>query len=234
MLRQMRVASRAWALPLPDAFSNCCVFEGQKVKPGTVLATLHSTDLSDTQLALIKASSQRGLADAAEKRAEQLVEADVIGRAELERRRAEVLQANTEAGVVPHPVARPRHDRNADSSAGNNPQAQRGLPHRQPQKRHRAEARDHDWSGGAAGRPCLHHRRSLQRVDRRERARGRCRPIAEGYGSPGAHTRSVTAEDHRPSLVCLAYRRSGHTHRRGSHGCCQSATACSSPTNSPA
>jgi cobalt-zinc-cadmium efflux system membrane fusion protein len=72
------------------------VFEGQKVRPGTVLATLHSTDLSDTQLALIKASSQRGLADAAVKRAEQLVAADVIGRAELERRRAESLQANTE------------------------------------------------------------------------------------------------------------------------------------------
>jgi cobalt-zinc-cadmium efflux system membrane fusion protein len=72
------------------------VFEGQRVKAGAVLAMLHSTDLSDTQLALIKAVSQRGLADAAEKRAEQLVAADVIGRAELERRRAESLQAHTE------------------------------------------------------------------------------------------------------------------------------------------
>lgn len=72
------------------------VFEGQTVKAGTVLAMLHSTDLSDTQLALIKASSQRGLAAASVKRAEQLVEADVIGRAELERRQAELLQANTE------------------------------------------------------------------------------------------------------------------------------------------
>ena len=57
---------------------------------------LHSTDLSDTQFALIKASSQQGLAAASEKRAEQLVEANVIGRAELERRRAELLQATTE------------------------------------------------------------------------------------------------------------------------------------------
>jgi cobalt-zinc-cadmium efflux system membrane fusion protein len=72
------------------------VFEGQKVKAGTALAMLHSTDLSDTQRALIKAASQRGLAEASVKRAEQLVEADVIGRAELERRRAELLQANTE------------------------------------------------------------------------------------------------------------------------------------------
>jgi cobalt-zinc-cadmium efflux system membrane fusion protein len=57
---------------------------------------LHSTDLSDTQLALIKAASQQGLATAAEARAEQLVAANVIGRAELERRRAELLQASTE------------------------------------------------------------------------------------------------------------------------------------------
>jgi cobalt-zinc-cadmium efflux system membrane fusion protein len=72
-------------------------FEGQHVTAGAVLATLHSTDLSDTQFALVKAASQQSLATAAEKRAEQLVAADVIGRAELERRRAEVLQATTEA-----------------------------------------------------------------------------------------------------------------------------------------
>lgn len=71
-------------------------FEGQYVKAGTVLATLHSTNLSDTQLALIKATSQQGLAAAAERRAEQLVKADVIGKAELERRSAELLQATTE------------------------------------------------------------------------------------------------------------------------------------------
>src|ERR1700759_2188316 len=72
-------------------------FEGQHVTAGRVLATLHSTDLSDTQFALVKAASQQSLAAAAEKRAEQLVAADVIGRAELERRRAELLQATTEA-----------------------------------------------------------------------------------------------------------------------------------------
>jgi cobalt-zinc-cadmium efflux system membrane fusion protein len=72
-------------------------FEGQSVRPGTVLATLHSTDLSDAQLALVKAYSQKHLAEAATKRAEQLVAADVIGHAELERRQAELLQASTEA-----------------------------------------------------------------------------------------------------------------------------------------
>lgn len=82
--------------PVSGRIVNLLVFEGQQVKSGTVLAMLHSTDLSDTQLALIKASSQRGLAEASEKRAEQLLAAEVIGSAELERRRAELLQASTQ------------------------------------------------------------------------------------------------------------------------------------------
>jgi cobalt-zinc-cadmium efflux system membrane fusion protein len=72
-------------------------FEGETVRAGAVLATLHSTNLSDTQMSLIKAYSDQTLAEAATRRAEQLVEADVIGRAELERRRAEVVQASAEA-----------------------------------------------------------------------------------------------------------------------------------------
>lgn len=83
--------------PVAGRILKLLVFEGEYVKSGTVLAMLHSTDLSDTQVALIKAYSQQGLAAAAEQRAEQLVKADVIGRAELERRRAELLQASTEA-----------------------------------------------------------------------------------------------------------------------------------------
>jgi cobalt-zinc-cadmium efflux system membrane fusion protein len=83
--------------PVAGRILKLLVFEGQNVKAGTALAMLHSTDLSDTQFALIKAASQQGLAAASEKRAEQLVQADVIGRAELERRRAEFLQASTEA-----------------------------------------------------------------------------------------------------------------------------------------
>jgi cobalt-zinc-cadmium efflux system membrane fusion protein len=82
--------------PVSGRIVNLLVFEGQQVKAGTVLAMLHSTDLSDKQLALVKAASQQGLAAAAEARAVQLVAADVIGRAELERRRAELLQASTE------------------------------------------------------------------------------------------------------------------------------------------
>lgn len=81
--------------PVAGRILRLIVFEGQKVNAGTVLATLHSTDLSDAQMQLIKAESQQELAAAGVSRAEQLVAADVIGRAELERRRAEQLQAAT-------------------------------------------------------------------------------------------------------------------------------------------
>src|SRR5258705_1550435 len=90
-----RVARVGWSVA--GRILKLVVFEGQGVRPGTVLATLHSTDLSDAQLALVKAYSQKNLAEAATKRAEQLVAADVIVRAELERRQAELLQASTEA-----------------------------------------------------------------------------------------------------------------------------------------
>jgi cobalt-zinc-cadmium efflux system membrane fusion protein len=83
--------------PVSGRIMKLLVFEGQNVQVGAVLAMLHSTDLSDTQFALIKATSQQNLAATSVKRAEQLVAADVIGQAELERRRAELLQASTEA-----------------------------------------------------------------------------------------------------------------------------------------
>jgi cobalt-zinc-cadmium efflux system membrane fusion protein len=83
--------------PVSGRILRLVVLEGQVVRAGTVLATLHSTDLSAAQLALIKAVSQQSLAEAATRRAEQLVASDVIGRAELERRQAELLQASTEA-----------------------------------------------------------------------------------------------------------------------------------------
>jgi cobalt-zinc-cadmium efflux system membrane fusion protein len=82
--------------PVSGRILKILVFEGQTVRAGTTLAMLHSTSLSDTQVSLIKAFSEQTLAEAATKRAEQLVKADVIGRAELERRQAELLQANAE------------------------------------------------------------------------------------------------------------------------------------------
>lgn len=83
--------------PVAGRIIKLLVLEGQYVRRGESLATLHSTDLSDTQFSFIKANSQENLARQATERAEQLVKADVMGRAELERRRAELLQASTEA-----------------------------------------------------------------------------------------------------------------------------------------
>jgi cobalt-zinc-cadmium efflux system membrane fusion protein len=85
--------------PVAGRILKLYVFEGETVRAGTVLATLHSTSQSDTQMSLIKAYSDQTLAEAATKRAEQLVAADVIGRAELERRRAEVVQASAEVSA---------------------------------------------------------------------------------------------------------------------------------------
>jgi cobalt-zinc-cadmium efflux system membrane fusion protein len=85
--------------PVAGRIVKLLALEGQYVHGGSVLATLHSTDLSDTQFAFIKAFSQEALAEQATNRAEQLVKADVIGSAELERRRAELLQASTEASA---------------------------------------------------------------------------------------------------------------------------------------
>lgn len=85
--------------PVSGRIIKLLVLEGQYIHQGSALATLHSTDLSDTQFSFVKAFSQEKLAEQATLRAEQLVKADVMGRAELERRRAELLQASTEASA---------------------------------------------------------------------------------------------------------------------------------------
>lgn len=85
--------------PVAGRIIRLLALEGQNVRRGAVLAALHSTDLSDTQFSFIKAYSQEKLAEQATARAEQLVKADVMGRAELERRRAELLQATAEAAA---------------------------------------------------------------------------------------------------------------------------------------
>jgi cobalt-zinc-cadmium efflux system membrane fusion protein len=85
--------------PVSGRIIKLLVLEGQYVHRGSALATLHSTDLSDTQFSFVKAFSQENLAEQATQRAEQLVKADVMGQAELQRRRAELLQASTEAAA---------------------------------------------------------------------------------------------------------------------------------------
>lgn len=63
---------------------------GDKVDSGTVLAKISSPELTKAQLAFLRASSQTTLAERAAERAHQLLMADVIGGAELQRRESEL------------------------------------------------------------------------------------------------------------------------------------------------
>lgn len=71
-------------------------YEGQKVRKGEVIATIYSTELSAAQSNFLKAVSQRQLAERAVGRAKQLIDAGVIGEAEVQRRDAELQQASTD------------------------------------------------------------------------------------------------------------------------------------------
>jgi cobalt-zinc-cadmium efflux system membrane fusion protein len=86
--------------PVDGRITKVLVFEGQKVHQGQVLAMLHSNALSDTQFAFVKAFSQQNLAEQSAERARQLVQSDVIGKAELQKREAEVLQTSTEVAAL--------------------------------------------------------------------------------------------------------------------------------------
>jgi len=74
--------------------------EGDGVRRGQILATLTSTELANTQREYLKAHSQKLVADRAASRAKQLLEADVIGGAELLRREAEASQAEAELNAA--------------------------------------------------------------------------------------------------------------------------------------
>ncbi|MBI2681190.1 MAG: efflux RND transporter periplasmic adaptor subunit [Candidatus Solibacter usitatus] len=78
--------------PVMGRITELDVHEGQQVVRGQVLAVLNSTGLSDAQLGLLKAMAQQQLAQRAVERAEQLLQAGVIGSAELRRREAELAQ----------------------------------------------------------------------------------------------------------------------------------------------
>jgi membrane fusion protein, heavy metal efflux system len=86
--------------PVDGRITKMLVYEGQKVTRGQVLAMLHSNALSDTQFAFIKAFSQERLAEQSALRAKQLVQSDVIGTAELQRREADVLQTSAEVAAM--------------------------------------------------------------------------------------------------------------------------------------
>jgi membrane fusion protein, heavy metal efflux system len=74
--------------------------EGQRVHQGQTIATVRSTELSDAQFNYVKAASQLQLAERAASRAKQLLSADVIGTAELQRREGEALQAAAEKSAL--------------------------------------------------------------------------------------------------------------------------------------
>jgi cobalt-zinc-cadmium efflux system membrane fusion protein len=76
------------------------VVEGERVRQGQTIATVRSTELSDAQFSYVKAASQQQLADRAASRAKQLLNADVIGTAELQRREGEALQAAVEKSAL--------------------------------------------------------------------------------------------------------------------------------------
>lgn len=89
--RIMRVGS-----PVMGRIASLSIQEGQDVKRGQTIALLNSTGLSDAQLGFIKAISQEQLAKRAVERAQLLIKADVIGTAELQRREADLAQAQAE------------------------------------------------------------------------------------------------------------------------------------------
>jgi cobalt-zinc-cadmium efflux system membrane fusion protein len=71
-------------------------YEGQRVNKGQVIATIYSTELSAAQSNFLKAVSQRQLAERVVARAKQLIDAGVIGEAEVQRRDTELQQAATD------------------------------------------------------------------------------------------------------------------------------------------
>lgn len=59
---------------------------GDRVRPGQVLAHVASPELTTAQLTYLRANASTQLAERAVERARQLIQADVIGSAELQRR----------------------------------------------------------------------------------------------------------------------------------------------------
>lgn len=72
------------------------VVEGQRVRRGQLIAIIRSTELANAQSNYLKAYSQRQLALRAVDRAKRLLDAGVIGEAELQRRDGELVQAAAE------------------------------------------------------------------------------------------------------------------------------------------
>ncbi|MFN7835149.1 MAG: efflux RND transporter periplasmic adaptor subunit [Burkholderiaceae bacterium] len=73
---------------------------GDAIKTGQALARISSPELTNAQLAYLRAASAATLAQKAVERADQLIAADVIGAAEQQRRQAEVQVARAELNAA--------------------------------------------------------------------------------------------------------------------------------------
>lgn len=73
---------------------------GQQVEPGDGLAILHSTELGNAQLSYLKAIAQTEVSQRAVERAKELFSADVIGRAELQKRESDLKVAQAELNTA--------------------------------------------------------------------------------------------------------------------------------------
>jgi cobalt-zinc-cadmium efflux system membrane fusion protein len=82
--------------PVLGRVTQVLVEEGEEVREGQKLAVLYSTGLNDAQLDFLKALSQKQVAERAVARARTLLDAGVIGSAEMQRREAELLQFTAE------------------------------------------------------------------------------------------------------------------------------------------
>lgn len=91
--------SRAGA-PVTGRISTLDVKLGDQVTAGQRLATIKSTELAQYQLSYIKSSQQMQLLTKAVDRAKQLLDADVISTAELQRREGELNAANAELNAA--------------------------------------------------------------------------------------------------------------------------------------
>ncbi|MFN8005927.1 MAG: efflux RND transporter periplasmic adaptor subunit [Terriglobia bacterium] len=85
--------------PVDGRVTELYVHEGDMVQLNQPLASIYSTQLSETQAAFLKAYTRQQLAQKAVDRAQQLLKADVIGVAELQRREAELAEAAAEVNA---------------------------------------------------------------------------------------------------------------------------------------
>ena len=86
--------------PVTGRISEIDAVLGQQVKQGQSLATLNSTELAQNQLVYIKALQQIDLQSKAVERARVLLDADVISKAEVQRRESELSAAQADLNAA--------------------------------------------------------------------------------------------------------------------------------------